>query len=29
MSKKYHPLVKKTKLELERLDKEKNVSWEE
>ncbi|PQV50269.1 hypothetical protein CLV33_102128 [Jejuia pallidilutea] len=29
MPKKYHPLVQKTELELERLDKEKNVSWEE
>lgn len=29
MPKNYHPLVQKTELELERLDKEKNVSWEE
>lgn len=29
MKKKLHPLVQKTKIELERLDKIKNVSWEE
>ncbi|WP_242157349.1 hypothetical protein [Aestuariivivens sediminis] len=26
---KYHPLVQKTKVELERLDKQKKISWEE
>jgi hypothetical protein len=26
---KYHPIVQKTKVELERLDKQKNVGWEE
>ena len=29
MSKNYHSLVQKTKVELERLDKQKHVSWEE
>ncbi|QYJ68800.1 hypothetical protein [Flavobacterium litorale] len=29
MAIKYHPLVQKTKVKLERLDKQKNVSWEE
>ena len=28
-AKKYHPLVQKTKIELEILDKIKDVSWEE
>lgn len=29
MSKNYHPLIQKTKVELERLDMQKHVSWEE